>query len=254
MSSTGRSPADVREHHLEVVRTARFYTAGPLDRAVEELWFVLHGYRQLAARFLARFQALDDGTRLIVAPEALSRFYVDLSSGRHGPEARVGAAWMTREDREHEIVDYVRYLDGVEGKVRSLLSAPPERTVLLGFSQGCHTAARWAVLGDVRPQRLILWGDHVPPDLPEGPARERLARMRVTVVHGSEDASVSGLDPAARRDRLSALGLPWEHLLYRGGHDVHSGTLLELARGAPGPHGEPAAQNSPTNPISGTSS
>ena len=42
---------------------------------------------------------LDDGSRLIVAPEALSRFYLGEVSQRPASERRVGASWMTREDR-----------------------------------------------------------------------------------------------------------------------------------------------------------
>ncbi|NIP78275.1 MAG: phospholipase, partial [Gemmatimonadetes bacterium] len=86
-----------------------------------EVWFVLHGYGQLAERFVRRFDALPgvrDGMRAVVAPEALSRFYVEEEvTGPHGPESRVGATWMTRADREHEIRDYVEYLDRVAAAV-----------------------------------------------------------------------------------------------------------------------------------------
>ncbi|MEJ2217163.1 MAG: hypothetical protein P8099_11165 [Gemmatimonadota bacterium] len=104
------------ERHITVSRVARYYTLGPPAIDAAEVWFVLHGYRQLAGRFLRRFEALDDGTRRIVAPEGLSRFYVDDDSGPHGPGSRVGASWMTREDREREIDDYVAYLDAVASR------------------------------------------------------------------------------------------------------------------------------------------
>ena len=67
--------ADVRTLALPVTRTARVALLGPATPAIRELWFVLHGYSQLAATFIEDFRAIDDGTRLIVAPEALSRFY-----------------------------------------------------------------------------------------------------------------------------------------------------------------------------------
>ena len=78
---------------------------------MRELWYVLHGYGQLAAPFLDDFRAIDDGTRLIVAPEALSRFYEGDVQARLHKDAKVGASWMTREDRDAEIADYVAYLD-----------------------------------------------------------------------------------------------------------------------------------------------
>jgi predicted esterase len=231
-------PGDPIEHRIVIPRTARYYALGPTHGEVAELWFVLHGYRQLARRFVSRFRPLDDGSRLVVAPEALSRFYVDPAPGRHAPEARVGATWMTREDRETEIADYVGYLDEVLERVRGGLAGPPGSTVVLGFSQGCHTAARWTVLGRVRPDRLVLWGDHAPPDLPEE-ARERLAPVRVTVVHGTRDPSVSGRGPGVppAADRLSVLGVAWEHVTYVGGHEIDADTLRALARDDEGPRG-----------------
>lgn len=90
------------EHHLTVERTARYWTLGEAESA-EEVWVVLHGYKQLARRFIRRFKPLDNGRRLIVAPEGLSRFYVSPSEGRHGVASVVGATWMTREDRRAEI-------------------------------------------------------------------------------------------------------------------------------------------------------
>lgn len=58
----------MQEHRIAVARTARYFTLG---RAEREVWFVLHGYGQLADRFLRHFDPIDDGTRLIVAPEGL---------------------------------------------------------------------------------------------------------------------------------------------------------------------------------------
>src|SRR6476469_3720019 len=117
---SGREDAPAIASHSTVVpRTARYYTLGPTHGFPRELWFVCHGYGQLASRFLRQFAPLDDGTRLIVAPEALSRYYLDpVAERRHQREPRVGASWMTREDRFAEIVDYVSYLDQLAGEVR----------------------------------------------------------------------------------------------------------------------------------------
>ena len=107
----------MKERHIRVARTARYYTLGSAGPHLREIWIVCHGIRQLARRFLPRFAELDDGTRLIVAPEGLSRSYL------HGPESRpdkpipIGATWMTREDRENEITDYVEFLDAVLDEV-----------------------------------------------------------------------------------------------------------------------------------------
>jgi hypothetical protein len=63
-----------RSEAIAVRRTARLALLGPEGPAVRELWYVMHGYGQLAAPFIESFRAVDDGTRLIMAPEAHSRF------------------------------------------------------------------------------------------------------------------------------------------------------------------------------------
>ena len=93
----------VRERHIRVARTGRYHTLGEAGANLREVWFVCHGYRQLGRRFLPRFAELDDGTRRIGAPEALSRFYLHDPETGHGKDVPIGATWMTREDRENEI-------------------------------------------------------------------------------------------------------------------------------------------------------
>ena len=154
----------MQEHTLTTPRTARYFTLGVPERA-NDLWFVCHGYGQLAARFLERFRPIETGQRCIVAPEGLSRFYLSESPS----ERRVGASWMTREDRLHEIDDYVRYLDAVYGALQPRAA----KVTVLGFSQGTATACRWAALGSARIDRLILWGGEVPPDRSQIAARSQ---------------------------------------------------------------------------------
>lgn len=214
------------EHHVEVVRTARYWTLGP-DQGPSDLWVVLHGYKQLARRFLRRFEPIDDGSRRIVAPEGLNRFYIDQAPGRHGPESVVGATWMTREDREHEIRDYVRYLSALAAAHGAGDGAV--RTTLLGFSQGVATAARVAVLGDVRFDRLVLWGDTLPPDLPMDAAARRLDGMEVIRVRGLGDRAVSDRRAEHEQERLDQAGIAWRAVTYDGGHDIHEATLRSLA-------------------------
>lgn len=218
----------MRERRLSVRRTARVCTLGPDDGA-SEIWFVLHGYRQLADRFLRRFEPLDDGTRLIVAPEALSRFYVEREVGRHGPESLVGGSWMTRHERDAEIDDYVAYLDRVDESVLNRLDGRGPSTTVLGFSQGAHTAARWAVRGARRPDRLVLWGDTVPPDLDLERASSRLTGVEILLVAGESDGT---RQPEAERERVEALrdvGLTPRVLHHPGGHAIDHELLERIA-------------------------
>ena len=235
-TSGGRAVVAAAEHHLEVVRTARYWTLGDPSTA-DQIWFVLHGYQQLALRFLRRFEAIADGRRLIVAPEGLSRFYVSTEQGRHGSGSVVGATWMTREDRQHEIRDYVRYLDrladvvlGGEGRTRGGDSA----ITVLGFSQGVATATRWITQGRLRPDRLLLWGDFVPPDLDLAVARAAFGHLDVVLVRGDDDRALAPRLAEEERTRLAAAQITHRVVSYPGGHDIHEETLRALALGGSG--------------------
>src|SRR5687768_8410747 len=165
----------MEEHHVTVRRSARYYTLGPLDRPVEQVWIVCHGFAQLGSRFMRNFHPLNDGTRLIVAPEALNRFYIEATPGAHGPESKVGATWMTREDRLREIEDYVGYLDTLADTVFARIDRTSVHLTALGFSQGVATVARWVVQGRTRPDHLILWASPLPPEIDAGAGVDLLA-------------------------------------------------------------------------------
>jgi len=218
-----------RQHHLAVERTARYWTLGTAE-AASEVWIVLHGYKQLARRFLRRFEPIDAPGRLIVAPEALSRFYISAESGRHGSTSVVGATWMTREDREVEIADYVGYLDRLAEHIRVQIGEEPVLNVL-GFSQGVATATRWVTAGAVTPARLVLWGDFTPPDLDLPRAREALEPVDLIMVRGDADRAISPRLATEEAERLRTAGISWRTIEYRGGHDIHAGTLVEVVRG-----------------------
>jgi predicted esterase len=214
----------IHEHRLAVSRTARYFTRGSAEP--REVWFVCHGYGQLASRFLDKVAALDDGRRLVVAPEALSRFYLS----ERAAERRVGASWMTREDRLTEIDDYVRYLDAVYREVFGQVDRTRVTVHLLGYSQGAATVSRWAVMGNARIDRLILWGGELPPDLDLGePAAGRLRAARLTLVYGRSDEFVTAKVVGAVTARLRERGVPFTELTFEGGHELDDAVLRQLA-------------------------
>ena len=93
------------EHKLTVPRTARYYTLGTPSEAIRISGSFAMATGSWARYFLRHFSGLDDGKTVVVAPEALSRFYLNGFSGR------VGATWMTKEDRLSEIEDQAYYLN-----------------------------------------------------------------------------------------------------------------------------------------------
>ena len=213
----------MHSHHLTVTRTARYFVLGEAGPQIKQVWVVLHGYGQLAEFFLRKFRALDDGQTLVVAPEALSRFYLD------GAHSRVGASWMTREDRQTEITDYTAYLNQLHHHLAQQLPADMEWRVL-GFSQGVATACRWVAAGQVKCSRLVLWGGVFPPDLHPEEAFSNLKDTQLHLAAGRQDALVT---PGRVEEQLRVLqtqGLNPELHWYEGGHDIDEPLLLRLHR------------------------
>jgi predicted esterase len=209
------------EHHLLTPRAARYVTLGAPASEATEVWFALHGYGQLAPRFAHRLTPLDNGQRLVVVPEGLSRFYVDVHRGT------VGASWMTREERTYEIDDYVRYLEAVAADVLPAGTAPPIH--VLGFSQGSATACRWVERGTIRPQRVLLWGGEVPPDLDWSRAASRFQGVEVVLVAGDRDEFATEAALARHADVLAENRIPRRVVRYPGGHSIDPKVLRDLA-------------------------
>lgn len=213
-----------REEHITIKKSARLYVLGDLETAAE-VWIVCHGYGQLAGKFIDAFDGIVTTKRAVVAPEGLHRFYLDPPPAP-AAERRVGATWMTREDRESDIRDNVAYLDAVAAHV---VGAQVERLRVLGFSQGCATVFRWAVLGAMQIDELILWSGEVPPDVDLTPAAQRLARTRVMVAQGVRDELALSGATQRQLQQLAAAGLAPELYEHGGGHRLDSNLLAMLA-------------------------
>ena len=213
----------VTEYHLQTLRTARYFTVGNATDP-GEVWIALHGYGQLAERFLHRLAPLDDGRRLVVAPEALSRFYVDAITEHQ----KVGASWMTREDRLNEIEDYLHYLDAVREEVTAPIRGARTRLVLLGFSQGTATACRWAVRGRAKVDRLVLWAGLLPPDVDPAAEAVKLRALDLVLVAGERDDYAGGPKLAEQSAALEAAGVPHRVVTFPGGHEIDERALGEV--------------------------
>ena len=212
-------------HHLLVPRTARYFTQGEIEGA-SDVWFLLHGYGMLAAGFLRWFEPAVRPGRLLVAPEALSRSYFEEKGTR-----RVGASWMTKEDRDAEIEDYVRYLDVLEEQIRLGVGGIP-RVEVHAFSQGTATACRWVAFGRPKVDRLVLWCGGVPPDLPLDRYGAALSGAGLTMAAGTRDPFILQEEVDREQARLAAAGLlPVVHR-FDGGHRVDAALLRNLAEEA----------------------
>jgi predicted esterase len=208
-------------HTLRVDRTARIATLGAPATAAT-WWVVLHGYGQQAADFVDAFDGVAGPDRAVVAPEALSRFYVD---GLETHE-EVGASWMTRAAREQEITDYIAYLDRVVEHFRP--EGTPPSVQVLGFSQGVATASRWALLGDTAVDRLVLWGGAPAHDLNLSTHAAQLRRMELTMVVGTDDPYVTPERRTLVQKTLARHDIPVTLHTFEGGHRLDDDTLRQV--------------------------
>jgi predicted esterase len=230
-SSLGDDRPLITEHHLTVKRTARFCTLGDSTAAASDIWIVCHGFAQLARTFVEEFIPIVRPGRLIVAPEALNRFYLNRDGGRAGASARIGATWMTREDRLAEIDDYVRYLDDLYREIVGERPPTELHVTALGFSQGTATISRWLVHGTSKLDRVILWSGLLPPEIdPAGGARDRLRPTALYLVAGKNDDLLNTTELRAQREALEKAGVGVHMVEFEGGHRLDRATLERLAR------------------------
>lgn len=232
MSDAVGRPA-ARAAHVEIPRTARYWSVG--EPHAPEVWVALHGYGQLAEYFVRHLAPFAGAHRLVVAPEALNRFYLGSGEGGSNAERRVGATWMTREDRDAEIRDYVRWLDRALDDATAGFDPDRTRLCVLGFSQGAVTATRWLAARhrDGRPPaaRLVLWGGELPHDLDLAAAADPLRATALALVVGDADPFVTEATVERQTARLDGAGVPYAVVRYAGGHRLEREALARVLEG-----------------------
>lgn len=216
----------MEEKNLSFSFEARYYQLGNLDQNTRQAWVVLHGYGQLAQYFLRKFKVLAEKDICILAPEGLSRFYLSELTEQGRKDNKVGATWMTRENRLADIQNYIRYLDGIWEK--ELKDHPNLPVTILGFSQGSATACRWATQGKVRFERLILWAGLFPPDMDFASGHNTLASKRTYLVAGKSDPYLTDERMNEFDELASKLGITPEKILFDGAHEMNDQVLLTL--------------------------
>lgn len=203
-----------KEESFSIQKRVRYCTCGDIEKATK-LLIVLHGYGQLPRYFIQKFDALSSDY-FIVAPEGFHRFYLKGASGR------VGASWMTKEGREDDIQDNNDFLKGLLERISTLKSF--DKTILLGFSQGGATAARFYEYSTQKIDHLILWASVFPPDIPlsENDLNSNLKYPNHFVLGNADEY----FDEVAQKQTMEFFeSNGFQTHLYSGKHDIDSTTL-----------------------------
>lgn len=199
---------------IKVEKTANFYVLGNLEQATT-IWFVLHGYGYLAQYFIKKFNPILNPNTCVVAPEGLSKFYLN----GDGVDGRVGASWMTKESREEEIEDYVNYLNKL---YHNLVNTDNIKINIVGFSQGGATASRWISDGKIRVDNFILWSTVFPEDM----QFKAIEHTPTFFVCGDNDEYVTKERIEAQKALITKANAKITTIYFNGKHDIPKDVLL----------------------------
>ena len=211
----------MQEKRINIRFEARYYQLGELGKSTENLIFVLHGHGQLAKYFINKFKSLNNGKNCIIAPEGLSKYYLEGFTGR------VGATWMTKEDRLTDIDNYIRYLNSVYDEISVQLDKRTKVSVI-GFSQGSATASMWVADNHIHFDQLILWAGIFPPDMDFDKASSILKDKPIQYVYGKSDPFITPERIEEMKELSGKLKLQPKITKFDGVHDIHEQTLNQL--------------------------
>lgn len=211
---------EIKTEHITFQKTGRYTTYGNPEKA-EHLVIALHGYGQLATYFIHKFRILDPDKYFVVCPEAPHRFYLSGASGR------VGASWMTKEDRLTDINDYITFLDELYGALTAHHYF--EEHSLIGFSQGGATASRWIAYGNCSFTRFLLWAAVFPPDMP-ATAKTKFNTQRNYFILGTKDEYTTLENGETYFKSLNDEAMTFEFVKFDGNHGLDDHVLKTLLK------------------------
>lgn len=210
------------EHHIPVTRTARFYTLGNINEKTKDIWILIHGHKQLAGDFIGLFAGLAENGSYLFAPEGLMRQYIKGDSGN------VGASWMTKEDRESDINDYVDYLDKLFfDEVLPLAKTHSLKINTLGFSQGAATLSRWLTLGKAKVDKAVFWCGSIAHDVDFSGFKD-FKNTEIHQVFASNDPYYDKSFPVSQTEILKKAGINPRVYIFVGGHEVSPKLMDEV--------------------------
>lgn len=213
------------EKHIRVTLSASYKTYGNYTPAkTQRIWVACHGYGQLARHFIKRFDIFSPTADYVIAPQGLSHFYIE------GTEPKVGASWMTREDREVSIANQFAYLDAVFDHEIPASDLANKQLYLMGFSQGVSTISRWMVYRKLPFDKLILWAGIFPLELKAEALTFIPEKSQIHTVMGSSDRYYTPESYQKEQVRLHQLfGREIHATLFEGKHVVTRDVLSHVA-------------------------
>lgn len=209
---------------LQIEKKARYFQLGNPGNDTSIVWVVLHGYGMLSEFFIQKFKKLENKNTLILAPEALNRFYIDTNYGR------VGASWMTKDERQDDIKENIKYLNTLMDQIIKEIGHNRFKINVLGFSQGGATACRWLFKSGLKFENLIMWAGDIPKDTLTEENRLKWSNMNTHLVMGKKDELINEEMKAKFLKLVTDYKLDYKLTLYDGDHRIYPDVLMELIK------------------------
>ena len=213
----------MQSRHINVTKRARYYQIGEANSSTKKVWMVFHGYAMLSEFFIKKFEILNDGETLIIAPEALNRFYITENF------SRVGASWMTKLERENDIVENNQYIESLFQKVSKDIGHSNFQLNVLGFSQGSATACRWIFSANNKTNNFIVWAGDIPKDCLKDENRSKWNSLNTFLVFGTKDPLITTDLSLKFQKRISEYKLNFDLVEYDGDHRIFPKVLREVS-------------------------
>ena len=198
-------------------RTVNTYdTLNTLTSETKNVWIVFHGIGYLSRYFIRQFQPMNPVENYIIAPQAPAKYYKDEEY------KRIGASWLTKENRDVEIENNLKYLDAIMEKEAI---PPTANLIFLGYSQGVSIAARWIASRKIVPAHFMIISGAFPKELTVSDFKFLENKTQITHIVGERDPYFEKKNVLLEKEWLQKVLPHIQFIVHPGGHELNLESL-----------------------------
>ncbi|HMQ08120.1 MAG TPA: hypothetical protein PKC30_12530 [Saprospiraceae bacterium] len=210
----------ITDQTIQTSRRAHVFSLGHNISDSNAIWIAAHGYGQLADRFIKKFDRINLQRHFVIAPEGLSRYYLE------GKERIPVPSWMTSRFRLDEIEDFCDYLDSVYA---TFIKTSNAKIILFGFSQGATTLYRWIQARKPHFDYFINYAGGFPEDIQMNQVSDMLKNKHFLII-GQDDPFLT----VGRKEIMCTImqreGCTPVTIEYPGNHSIDRNILDQLVQ------------------------
>jgi predicted esterase len=207
--------------HVQTEFKAPYYTFGELTSSTPAIWIACHGYGQLGEFFMKKLETFAELGHHGIVLQGLHKFYYT--------QERVGASWMTKHDREVDLLNQRTYFSRVFEAEYGGLKLSDFQVNLIGFSQGVSAISRLLFHLKLPCDNLVFWAGGFPPELPGSEISFLKKDYKLIVAIGDKDQYYNEENYMKNIEYIRAtFNREQEVHIYPGRHTVDTNLLKKL--------------------------